>query len=272
VLSAAALSTWGWRIPFLLGIGVGALGLWLRRRLPDVPAATDAEGRAPLLEALRNERTTIVRLMLLCLASGPVFYILFVYIVSYVQMIDGVAPAAALDVNTISMVMLIAALLVGGALSDRLGRKPLAVGAALGLLVLAWPLFRLLHDPSFAPMLATQLTFATLLGLYTGQLPAMLVESLPGKVRCSALAFSYNVVVGLCGGFTPMVRYLAGPPHGCRHGSRDDHHARRGAPSPGALAATGDRGTAAALTGQGGPPGCPAPPVAAPPAGEDGSD
>jgi MHS family proline/betaine transporter-like MFS transporter len=204
-LSDAALAAWGWRIPFLLGLGVGLLGFLLRRQLPEVPVGRATARGSPLLLALRTEGATILRMMAICLASGPVFYILFVYIVTYVEMVDGVAPAAALDVNTLSMLALIVSLLLGGLLSDRLGRKPVAVCAALALLILAWPLFRLLHEPSFAILLLTQMALAGLLGLYCGQQSATLVESLPGAVRCSALALSYNVVVGLFGGLTPMV-------------------------------------------------------------------
>jgi MHS family proline/betaine transporter-like MFS transporter len=95
--------------------------------------------------------------------------------------------------------------LLGGALSDRFGRKPVAVAAMAGLLLFAWPLFDLLDHPRFAFMLSAQLCMAASLGLYFGQLPALLVEALPARVRCSALSLSYNFSVGLSGGLTPLV-------------------------------------------------------------------
>jgi MHS family proline/betaine transporter-like MFS transporter len=204
VLSAADLEAWGWRVPFLLGIVVGLVGIWLRRSLPDVMPPRVEHAGSPLLVALRTEGGTILRMMAICLVSGPIFYILFVYVVSYVQMVDGVSPAVALDINTISMVGLIAALLIGGAVSDRIGRRPVALIGAVGFLLLSWPMFRLMHEPSFWPILAGQMILGGLLGFYGGQQSALLVESFPSAVRCSALAFSYNVVVGLFGGFTPI--------------------------------------------------------------------
>jgi MHS family proline/betaine transporter-like MFS transporter len=132
------------------------------------------------------------------------FYTLFVYVVSYLQTFVHVPGREALEINTISMMGLVASTLPGGALSDRLGRKPVAIAGMAGLLICAWPLFNLLDDPRFAVMLSAQLCFAAFLGLYSGQLPATMVEALPGRVRCTAVSLSYNFSVGLSGGLTPI--------------------------------------------------------------------
>jgi MHS family proline/betaine transporter-like MFS transporter len=102
------------------------------------------------------------------------------------------------------MGILLLLLPVAGALSDRVGRKPLLVGAAAGALVLAWPLFWLMHHPSASLAMLGQLGFAVLLGFFLGALPTTLVEALPGRVRCSALSVAYNLCVGVIGGMTPM--------------------------------------------------------------------
>lgn len=204
-LDAAALAAWGWRVPFLLGMVVGIAGVWLRRRLPETPVGAGRPQGLPLLTALRRDGGVILRAMGWCLGAGPVFYILFVYIVSYLEGIVHVPARTALDINTASMVVLCLLLVAGGALSDRFGRKPVALMSMGALLLLAWPLFRLLDHAEPAMLLGAQLAFAVLLGLYNGRLPAMLVEALPGDVRCSAVALSYNVSVGLFGGFAPLV-------------------------------------------------------------------
>ena len=207
VMSADRLSAWGWRIPFLLGVVVGVFGLWLRRRLPETPLVPRGPGRErlPILLAIETEWRTMLRIMLLCLPNGVGFYTLFVFVVSYLQTFVHVPEREALEVNTISMMGLLGWILLGGALSDRFGRKPVAVAAMAGLLIFAWPLFDLLDHPRFAVMLSAQLCFAAFLGLYFGQLPALLVEALPGRVRCTAISLSFNFSVGLSGGLTPLV-------------------------------------------------------------------
>ena len=76
------------------------------------------------------------------------------------------------------------------------GRKPLLIASALGTLVLAWPLFWLMHHPSFALMLAGQMGFAVLLGVFLWVGPAAMVEVFPARVRCSAYSVGYNLTQG----------------------------------------------------------------------------
>ena len=110
----------------------------------------------------------------------------------------------ALDINTINMVLLLLLVPVAGGLSDRIGRKPVLVGAALGTFVLAWPLFWLMHHPDARLILAGQMGFAVLVGL-------TLVSSRRRWSRrfrrgcATSLSFGYNLCLGVLGGTTPLV-------------------------------------------------------------------
>lgn len=216
VLSADAFYAWGWRVPFVLGLGVGLTGLLIRRRLPQMSARPGPEQPpgSPIVEAFRTQWRAM-----LGVAGGNVlnavgFYLVFVYVVTYLRQIVDVRAAEALDINTLNMVILLLVMPAAGTLSDRLGRKPLLLGSALGMLVLAWPLFWLIHHPTFGTMLIGQMGFAVLIGLFLGVLPATMVEAFPARVRCSALALGYNVCLGVIGGTTPMaVTYLIARSH-----------------------------------------------------------
>ena len=173
VLSPTALDAWGWRLPFLVGLGVGLSGLYL---LPS-PARGSARGgraavpRSPVREAFRTQWRAMLRVAGVSVLNATGFYTVFVYAVTYMEQIVHVRAAEALDLNTLNMGILVLVMPAAGALSDRLGRKPVLLGSALCLLVLAWPLFWLIHHPAWSLMLLGQFGFAVLVGLYLGRSP-----------------------------------------------------------------------------------------------------
>lgn len=204
VLSVDQLHDWGWRLPFLSGLVLGVIGLLLRRHLPD-PAAAPPRGEHPaLVEVLHHHKWLIVRLAGLCAFGAVSFYLMFLYIVSWLQLIDNVPPAQALGINTISMVFMVFAILLAGTLSDRIGRKPVLLAAAAIGFVGAVPFLWLMHHPDATLILLGQLGFALAIAMATGVQPALMVETTPPAVRCTAIALSFNVGMGLMGGLAPL--------------------------------------------------------------------
>src|ERR1700693_5020765 len=92
-----------------------------------------------------------------------------------------------------------------GALSDWVGRKPLLLAGAVGMLVFSLPLFQLLRSPKFGVILTGQLCFTVILCLFFGAEPAATAEAFPGRVRCSGAAISHNICFAVLGGTAPMV-------------------------------------------------------------------
>lgn len=216
VLSSEAVDAWGWRLPFIAGLGVGLAGLYIRRHLPDAPAAEVAapEARSPVLAAFRGEWRTMLRIAALNMLNAVGFYLCFVYVVTYFEENVHIKSAEALDINTMNMVVLLLMVPAAGLLSDVLGRKPVLLASTIGVVVFAWPLFWLMHHANFSMMLLGQMGFAVLIGLFLGAIPATMVEILPAAVRCSALSIGYNLCLGLIGGTTPMVAtYLIARTH-----------------------------------------------------------
>jgi len=202
-LSTAEIENWGWRIPFILGLLVGVIGYFLRRHMHVAPHAKST--RSPLVETLRDHRPLLLWLAGLTVFGSVGFYLMFLYIVSWLQFVDGIAPAHALEMNSLSMAALIPVIVVSGWLSDKVGRKPMLLLSLLLGLFGAFPLLRLMHHTNPTMIMAGQLGFSVIVGMFWAILPSAMVEAAPQKVRCSTLALGFNVTAGIVGGLTPLV-------------------------------------------------------------------
>jgi MHS family proline/betaine transporter-like MFS transporter len=203
LLSADALADWGWRIPFLLGLVVGFAGFLLRRHVSESAHKLKA-AHSPLVDTLRLHPGVLGRLAGLATFNAVGFYLLFVYIVSWLQLADGIAPAHALSINTINMALLLPIMIGMGWLSDRIGRKPVLIIATVLGFVGALPLFWLMHHDTILFVLLGQFGFVVAVGAFLGAQPAIMVESTPPDIRCTAIALGYNMTVGVIGGLSPL--------------------------------------------------------------------
>jgi MHS family proline/betaine transporter-like MFS transporter len=117
--SQEAVRSWAWRLPFLLGLVVGLAGLYIREHIPELHQSTKhARGRSPVWEALRSQPRAVLRIALLNVINAIGFYIAFVFLVTYMQTASGLTEAAALEINTLNMVALLAMIPLSGWLSD----------------------------------------------------------------------------------------------------------------------------------------------------------
>jgi MHS family proline/betaine transporter-like MFS transporter len=207
LLTVDQLHHWGWRVPFLLGLGVGIVGYLLRRQIHETPAVTDQEkrrSRSPLAEIMAQDKRLLLRIAGVATFGAVSFYLMFLYVVSWLQMIDGVAPMRALGINTISMASMIPVMLLAGWLSDRVGRKlMLMAGAALGC-VGALPFLWLMHHSDPALILFGQFGFVIAVGVALGVQPSLMVEATPPAIRCTVIALGFNLSYGLLGGLSPL--------------------------------------------------------------------
>jgi MHS family proline/betaine transporter-like MFS transporter len=209
-LSPEEVINWGWRIPFILGIVVGGVGIYLRFGMEETPvfkAMEDKGGlvRTPVFEALANYRREILIAMGTTWVGSATFYIIFVYIPTYLSSEDNMPISTALKINTITMIILMMVAPFMGALSDRVGRKPVLTVGCLGVGVLAYPLFLLLSAGNVLYALGAQAIFAIGLAMLFAPLPATLVELFPTKVRLSAMSLGYNLGFSIFGGTAPLV-------------------------------------------------------------------
>ncbi|MGE3872756.1 MAG: MFS transporter [Parvibaculaceae bacterium] len=194
---------WGWRVPFLFGVLVGVAGFILRRRMHfDKPVAKKG---SPLLQALREHPVEMLQAVAVSLVNAVAFYLIFVYLVTWLKLAADMGARTALWINSINMVILIGVVLAVSRLSDRIGRKPILITAAVGLLVFAWPLFELMRTGEVLHVFLGQLGFTFLIGSFGSINPIVLCEAFPRHLRCSAVSAAYNLSVGLAGGTAPAV-------------------------------------------------------------------
>jgi MHS family proline/betaine transporter-like MFS transporter len=203
-LPPEAVTAYGWRIPFLLGLLVGLGGLGIRRhyveRVPHLPPA-----KAPLLEAFAAHWRTMVHLVALAGGISVGFYTTFVYSSTWLQQVANVPANTALGINTASMALLLLAIPVAGMASDRFGRRTVLSVAAGALALFAVPLMALMATGRPSSIFGGQILLGLLVGVNGATLPATMAELAPWRVRCTVLSVGYNVALAILGGTTPMV-------------------------------------------------------------------
>lgn len=209
-LGERAMYDWAWRIPFFVAGPMGLVGMYLRSRMEDTPIFREIEvhheTEPTASTELRHLVTRYWRPLLtmggLVIALNVVNYTLLSYMPTYLQRRLGLSTDAALVVPILGMLFMMLFVPFAGALSDRIGRKPLWWFSLVGLFLGAVPLY-LLMASSFAGAVAG---FALLGLLYVPQLAtisATFPAMFPTQVRFAGFAISYNLATSLFGGTAP---------------------------------------------------------------------
>jgi len=210
VLSESALNAWGWRVPFILGMVVALVGLYLRLRVEDTPAFRIIEEKdevtdAPVKESFTAHGGESLTAIGFTVAWTVAYYILLTYMPTFVSETLGLPLSQALLSNAIGLVALGVLIPFTAALSDRIGRKPLLISFSALIALLTYPLFLLASTKVLALIVLTQVIFGVIISLFSGPGPAALVEMFPTNVRYSALGVSYNLAVAAFGGTAPFI-------------------------------------------------------------------
>ena len=210
VLPEAALHAWGWRIPFLLALPLGVIGLYLRLRLTDTPKFTAlteqaAEATAPVRETLAGHKLSVLICGGIVIYSSIGTYVLLTYMPTYLEQELGMPTTQAQALIFIAGAVLTALIPIGGTLSDRFGRRAMLGAAAIGYVVLAGPAFWLITRGEWTPtllgLLVLTLCHVPVLGTTTATLPALF----PARIRGTGVAIGYNVSFAVFGGTAPLL-------------------------------------------------------------------
>jgi MFS transporter, MHS family, proline/betaine transporter len=205
--------TWGWRVPLLLSAPLGVIALFMRIRLEESPAFQNESRDAEASGNDKPYRRTIAeqwRPMLICAAlvytSNAADYMLTGYLPTYLKVFVHVGHTAGLLMITITLTILMVALVFVARLSDRIGVKPI-MRTGCGLLIVASiPAFLLIRHDGGYPLIFIGVLLIGLMELcFDSTSPSALPALFPTNVRYGALAIAYNVSISAFGGTTPLI-------------------------------------------------------------------
>jgi MHS family proline/betaine transporter-like MFS transporter len=210
-LGEETMTAWGWRIPFLIAGPLGIVGLYIRLRLEDTPEfkaleTTGEVAQSPLRETITENWKQILQVGGLVIIQNVGFYIVLVYMQTYITEQLGYSSTSA-SLSTV-LTLLVAMILIPplGALSDRVGRKPLLMASCIGFAVLTYPLFLLMNAGSLVAAILAHIALGVVQALFISTSVAALTELFPTRVRYGGFSIGYNISVAIFGGSAP---YLA---------------------------------------------------------------
>ncbi|WP_206057335.1 MFS transporter [Nitratireductor sp. XY-223] len=207
LLSEAQMSSWGWRVPFLIGTSAAFLSLFMRRHLTESAAMEGVErvGPSPVYKTLRNHWRLLLQMIAILIPPGILYMLIFVYAASYLTDQMHVSSARALDISSFNLFAMAAILPLYGWLADRMGLRRTYLAGALATGVLAIPLWSLMYSQSLAIVFAAQLLFSLVSGVAWALAITILTMISPPGLRCSSVAMGYNLCMAVFCGTTPAL-------------------------------------------------------------------
>ncbi len=202
---------WGWRVPFLLSILLVAVGLYIRLAILETPAfrqvqETQTEARMPIMDVLRTNLKGVLLVIGMRIAENGSFFIFSVFVLSYATEQLGLARSLVLAGVMIAATIQLFAVPVWGALSDKIGRRPVYLFGAAFTLLFAFPSFWLINtQATILVWLAIVLALAVGHAAMYGPQAAFLPELFGTRVRYSGIAFSRELASVVAGALSPFI-------------------------------------------------------------------
>jgi MFS transporter, MHS family, citrate/tricarballylate:H+ symporter len=203
------INAWGWRVPFFVGCAIVPLIFILRRSLletEEFKSRTHHPTSREVFRSMAENWSVVLQGMLLVAMTTTTFYLITVYTPTFGKTVLKLSSADSLVVTFCIGIANFCWLPIGGALSDRIGRRPILLGITILAIFTTYPaLAWLTAAPDFERMLLVLLYFSFFFGIYNGAMIAALTEVMPVQVRVAGFSLAYSLATALFGGMTPVI-------------------------------------------------------------------
>jgi MHS family citrate/tricarballylate:H+ symporter-like MFS transporter len=203
------INDWGWRLPFFVGCAIVPVIFVLRRSLletEEFKARKHHPTTQELFRSVAENWSVVLQGMLLVAMTTSTFYLITVYTPTFGRAVLKLSSADSLIVTFCVAISNFCLLPVGGALSDRIGRRPILLGITILAIFTTYPaLSWLTAAPDFTRMLIVLLYFSLFFGIYNGAMIPALTEVMPVQVRVAGFSLAYSLATAIFGGMTPVI-------------------------------------------------------------------
>lgn len=210
VLSQEDFESWGWRIPFILGIFVIYAGLYIKNHTTETPLFTgiklnDALVKSPLNVAFKKYWFDMLISILINSTGSVIFYLQAIYLINYLELHSSIEKNVINYMVNVSYIIMAFVTVISGWLSDIIGRRKIYVVLNIIIMLSVFSVLEIFDHGNKDNVWIAIIILSVFAAMYIGAEPALQAEFYPTNVRNTALSISYNTATTLFGGTTPLV-------------------------------------------------------------------